>query len=115
MEIDWTSSQSVSAATYYVGITVQTGNVFKIARKSGGTPNSNLEHFPRLHFAGPDSGAVVHNFPNTLRRCLGRITVMAEYTIPSDRIGVTSERPKRRDRRHSDLFRWAEYNGLRWD
>ena len=37
MEIDWTSSESVSAATYYVGITVQAGNVFKIARKSGGT------------------------------------------------------------------------------
>lgn len=44
MEIDWTSSQSVSAATYYVGITVQTSNVFKIARESGGTPNSRISN-----------------------------------------------------------------------
>ena len=44
MEIDWTSSQSVSAATYYVGITVQTSNAFKIARESGGTPNSRISN-----------------------------------------------------------------------
>ena len=44
MEIDWTSSQSVSAATYYVGITVQTANVFKIAQESGGTPNSRISN-----------------------------------------------------------------------
>lgn len=44
MEIDWTSSQSVSAATYYVGITVQSGNSFKIARESGGTPNSRISN-----------------------------------------------------------------------
>jgi len=33
MEINWTSSVGTSAATYTVGITVETGNVFKVAKK----------------------------------------------------------------------------------
>lgn len=33
MEINWTSSVGTSAATYTVGITVETGNVFKVGKK----------------------------------------------------------------------------------